>query len=398
MRLLQIHESGSFSLIERFGDDIPPYAILSHTWGSSDEEVSFQDMQAGSGEHKRGYRKILFCGKQAANDGLSFFWVDTCCIDKTSSAELSEAINSMYMWYKAAWVCYAYLADVASISTLENSRWFTRGWTLQELIAPTEVVFFNGEWERLGTRLQLSTSIQDCTGVSVRAFLENRSLEWFSIAQKMSWAARRSTTRTEDAAYCLLGLFGINMPLIYGEGENAFVRLQDEIMKVSEDHSLFAWKSEDDRGGCLAISPSSFRDCANVVQTNRMNTVYDPPVMGSRGVQMELRFMETGPGRRGFAILNCCEEGEKSKRLAIYVKDLSRSMKRVERIHSNVLALVPLRTLYISQYSVKKLHVRSGRPGGKEVKQTTLGNMSAPDIDWQGGAMPWHKIAPRSML
>ncbi|KAF3003092.1 hypothetical protein E8E13_007957 [Curvularia kusanoi] len=264
MRLLQIRSNGSFGLVERFGDDIPPYAILSHTWGSRDEEVSFQEMENGSGKTKLGYEKIVFCGRQAAEDGLDYFWVDTCCIDKTSSAELSEAINSMYVWYQAARVCYAYLSDVTSIEPRLESRWFTRGWTLQELIAPAEVVFYNRQWERLGTKLDLAQTVKDCTGIPIRVLCEHDDLDSFSVAQKMSWAASRQTTRVEDRAYCLLGVFGINMPLIYGEGENAFIRLQEEIMKITDDHSLFAWQSRDDRGGCLATSPSSFSRCADV--------------------------------------------------------------------------------------------------------------------------------------
>ena len=390
MRLLQIHESGDFSLIERFGDDIPPYAILSHTWGAPNEEVTFQDVQAGSGADKRGYRKILFCGTQAADDGLKFFWVDTCCIDKTSSAELSEAINSMYMWYGAAQVCYAYLADVTSIGSLPYSRWFTRGWTLQELIAPAEVVFFNQDWERLGTRLDLSEHIQDCTGVPERVLYEETSIDSFSVAQKMSWASNRDTTRVEDQAYCLMGIFGINMPLIYGEGENAFIRLQEEIMKISDDHSLFAWTSQDGRGGCLATSPFSFRDCANVVQTDHLDTFYDPPVVSSRGVQIELRFMGCGPGRRGLAILNCCEEGGADEPFAISVQDISLSMKRFERIHSDALK-IPVRAIDPSRYPVRKLYISSGRPNGKRVDQTTFRNMLS-HMDWLE-VTPWTTIA-----
>ena len=163
MRLLQLGDSGEFSLVEFFGNNIPPYAILSHTWGEDDEEVTFKDIVKGKGKSKAGNRKIRFCGKQAANDGLQFFWVDTCCIDKSSSEELSEAINSMFCWYQDAARCYVYLSDV-SVSTsdrddefprkwkpaFKKSRWFTRGWTLQELIAPASVEFFFKEKQWLG--------------------------------------------------------------------------------------------------------------------------------------------------------------------------------------------------------------------------------------------------------
>lgn len=143
MRLLQIQDGGKSSLVERIGD--VQYAILSHTWGPSHEEVSFQDLQTGTGENKKGYCKIVFCGEQAARDVFEHFWVDTCCIDETSSAELSEAINSMYQWYQVAGIYYAYLADVPSEKAFASSRWFHREWTLQELIAPAEVAFFNEE-------------------------------------------------------------------------------------------------------------------------------------------------------------------------------------------------------------------------------------------------------------
>lgn len=179
-----------------------------------------------------------------------------CCIDKTSSAELSEAINSMFSWYQNAAVCYAYLSDVpkstdvsAAESSFSKSRWFTRGWTLQELIAPCNLVFFSMDWHTLGTKIELSSRISSITGIE-RKFLSGKSLELASAAKIMSWAALRKTSRVEDIAYCLLGLFDINMPLIYGEGKKAFRRLQEEIMTSrSEDHSLFAW-------GTIVATPS----------------------------------------------------------------------------------------------------------------------------------------------
>ncbi|KAH7138397.1 heterokaryon incompatibility protein-domain-containing protein, partial [Dendryphion nanum] len=251
-------------------DSLPPYAILSHTWGNNNEEVTYQDLLNDIGGEKVGYRKLVLCGRQAAQDGFQYFWVDTCCIDKTSSAELSEAINSMYSWYQAAGVCYAYLADVKSKDSLSTSKWFTRGWTLQELLAPQEVVFFGGEWNLLGTRVEMREQLSECTQIPVSMLSQEKLIETFSIAQRMSWAADRRTSRIEDIAYCLMGIFDINMPLIYGEGENAFIRLQEEIMKISDDHSIFAWRSSDKRGGCLATSPASFRNSSNIVQPNSL--------------------------------------------------------------------------------------------------------------------------------
>ncbi|KAH0550954.1 hypothetical protein GP486_007681, partial [Trichoglossum hirsutum] len=234
MRLLRLEDDGEFSLVEFVGKNIPCYAVLSHTWGSDDEEVTFNDLVNGGGKSKAGYRKIHFCGKQAANDGLQFFWVDTCCIDKSSSAELSEAINSMFRWYQDAARCYVYLSDVSASThrwemAFKKSRWFARGWTLQELIAPVLVEFFSVEGERLGDKKSLERTLHDITGIATQV-LRGSPLSYFSTDERMSWAAKRQTKREEDAAYSLLGIFNIHMPLIYGEGgQKALSRLLKEI-------------------------------------------------------------------------------------------------------------------------------------------------------------------------
>lgn len=250
MRLLQLQD-GELNLTTFFGDDIPPYAILSHTWGTDEEEVTINDLMDRTGKNKAGYDKIHFCGKQAANDGLRYFWVDTCCIDKSSSQELSEAINSMYKWYRRARKCYVHLSDVSlggSIGSdassqqtwkpaFQSSRWFTRGWTLQELLAPTSVEFFSVEGNLLGDRDTLVPDIAAITGISVKA-LQGSPLADFSVEERLSWAGGRKTKREEDRAYSLLGIFDIHMPLIYGEGqEKAVRRLQKEIKESSTDLS-----------------------------------------------------------------------------------------------------------------------------------------------------------------
>jgi hypothetical protein len=236
MRLLQLKDDGEICLVEYFGKSIPRYAILSHTWGTDDEEVSFKDLIEGTGKSKAGYGKIRFCGEQAAKDGLRFFWVDTCCIDKSSSSEVSEAINSMFQWYHKADKCYVYLADV-SVSDLtgtwkpvfQNSRWFTRGWTLQELLAPKSVEFFSADRKLLGDKVSLVQEIFETTAISIPA-LQGTPLSQFSVDQRMSWAEKRETKREEDTAYSLLGIFDIHMPLIYGEGrKKALIRLRKEI-------------------------------------------------------------------------------------------------------------------------------------------------------------------------
>lgn len=165
MRLLQLRGDDDFELVECYRN-IPPYAILSHTWGPDSDEVTFTDIIEGTGKQKAGYRKLYFCARQAIDDGLNYFWVDTCCIDKSSSAELSEAINSMFAYYEGAAICYAYLADVSDeIQSFQNSRWFTRGWTLQELVAPKIVKFFDGEGKLLGDRESLVQDILKATTI-----------------------------------------------------------------------------------------------------------------------------------------------------------------------------------------------------------------------------------------
>ncbi|KAI9775014.1 MAG: hypothetical protein M1839_001614 [Geoglossum umbratile] len=248
MRLLQLEDGGEFSLVEFVGKNIPRYAILSHTWGSDDEEVTFNDLTNGTGKDRPGYRKIRFCGKQAANNGLQFFWVDTCCIDKSSSAELSEALNSMFRWYQNAARCYVYLSDV-SVSTsdgddefsrgwkpaFKKSRWFTCGWTLQELIAPASVEFFSKEKERLGDKQSLEQTLYEITGIAIEA-LRGSPLSYFSVDERMLWVAKRQTKREEDEAYSLLGIFDIHMPLIYGEGRQK--ALSQLLKEIKENNSI----------------------------------------------------------------------------------------------------------------------------------------------------------------
>ncbi|KAF1936203.1 HET-domain-containing protein [Clathrospora elynae] len=240
MRLLQRQGDSSFRLVYRVDKHIPPYAILSHTWGADEDEVTFRDLTDGTGTTKAGYRKINFCAKQAALDGLQFFWIDTCCIDKFSSAELLEAINCMFRWYRDSAKCYVYLDDVSADSLAENglafqkSRWFTRGWTLQELLAPKCVEFFSTEGYLLGSKSSLLQEIAEITRIPTEA-LQERALSHFSVDQRMIWAKGRETTREEDMAYSLLGIFDIQMSLFYGEGrERAFKRLHRKIINSQE--------------------------------------------------------------------------------------------------------------------------------------------------------------------
>jgi hypothetical protein len=248
-------------------------------------------------------------------------WIDSCCIDKSSSAELSEAINSMFQWYENSQICYTYLNDVAvgeedherENSAFRNSKWFTRGWTLQELLAPQTVVFFNHGWFEIGTRTSLGPQISAITNIGENHL--NKGLQLPSTAQKFSWASRRHTLRIEDTAYCLMGLFGVNMPLLYGEGSKAFMRLQLEIIKVSDDDSIFAWSHESPRdlnAGLLANSPSAFHNSGNISTPNwsrcRLSSSY---LMTNQGLEISLMLITAAQAAKKderdqyFALLSC---------------------------------------------------------------------------------------------
>ncbi|OMP84373.1 Vegetative incompatibility protein HET-E-1 [Diplodia seriata] len=276
--------------LESFNDDAPRYAILSHRW--REEEILFDDFQpdgpadrkAGhrslckEARDKEGYQKLHMACAQAVNDWLNYVWIDTCCIEKSSSAELSEAINSMFAWYSGADVCYAYLFDVPDHSgtdatgPLGRSQWFRRGWTLQELIAPQKMAFYSEGWVEIGPKLTLKSVLASITGIDADVLAGTKPVMSCSIAMRMSWAAKRETTRKEDEAYCLMGLFDINMPMLYGEGGKAFIRLQEEIMKNTEDESIFAWidkdSTDDATHGLIARSPAYFADSSGIKPYN----------------------------------------------------------------------------------------------------------------------------------
>lgn len=290
MRL--VHTS-TFELHEFPSSDTPKYAILSHTW--EDGEVLYHNMANGEALHLPGFAKISKFCERARGESLEFAWVDTCCIDKSSSTELSEAINAMYNWYAKASVCYVYLSDLSVLAQNDDERadrekefrdcrWFTRGWTLQELLAPQFVKFFDKDWINIGSRRSLAPYLVSATGIDAT------SLErpfWASIATKMSWASSRKTTRLEDVAYCLLGLFEVNMPLLYGEGKAAFQRLQHEILKASDDETIFAWRNESlVHSGMLALSPADFSDSGEVEPNGISRRA--PITMTNRGLRIDV--------------------------------------------------------------------------------------------------------------
>ena len=311
---------------EFFGDDIPPYAILSHRW--TDDEIDFKDYNKGRRKDSIGYTKITSFCHVVKSAGHQWAWIDTCCIDKRSSAELSEAINSMFSWYEKARVCCVYLADVeclteeilsvhyrlcgtpehASESALDSrlarqfreSEWFTRGWTLQELLAPPVVRFYARDWQflhSLGEDFRnntLTELISEATGIS-QDVLQSRAGSWglrsYSVAQKISWLASRKTTRVEDRAYCALGLFGIKMPLLYGEGEAAWTRLQEEIVRTTHEESIFQWSLGEEHSltqsvPLLAPSARYFATCSALRRNYAVNRL--PYTLTNQGLEMPL--------------------------------------------------------------------------------------------------------------
>ncbi|KAI1133954.1 HET-domain-containing protein [Hypoxylon sp. FL0543] len=309
MRLIDVK---TLELKEFFGSKTPRYAILSHTWG--DQEVTFQEWERRSDsavKRKDGYAKIVGACHLAKADGLQYLWCDTNCIDKRSSAELSEAINSMFAWYHGSSVCYAYLADVqAKTDTFTKSRWFTRGWTLQELLAPSKVIFLDSHWAVLGDRSELACTISEVTRIHIEALKDRSTIYDYSIAQRMSWAADRETSRQEDIAYCLLGIFDINMPLLYGEGQKAFTRLQQEIIRVSNDQSILAWDMQCSDTcpwtSALAHSPAEFRFCDSIVKNSEIQRkTYS---VTNLGIHIKTSLIKTLTGTIVFIMLNCAKE------------------------------------------------------------------------------------------
>lgn len=362
MRLITRREdTTSFELQEFFDQTIPPYAILSHTWGK--DEATYQDFVSGHGPSKEGYIKIEKTYDLASQAGIEYLWVDTCCIDKTSSAELTEAINAMFAWYARAQVCYAYLNDFDSedldARPLANALWWSRGWTLQELIAPVDVQFYDKAWRCFGTRAELNKKLEIITGIPAdvlkKAQLGDRlraiqdELNKLTVAQRMSWAAKRQTTREEDIAYSILGIFGVNMPMVYGQGSRAFQRLQEEIIKESNDLTILAWKAKSaaTRGregyaGILATHPSEFENSGSYELPSPIK--FNPTfVMTNKGLQIDANVQKVeGVGADGtqeiIMSLECCSSARADHMAWIALKHLGGGV--YVRCHADSIVLV----------------------------------------------------------
>jgi hypothetical protein len=322
MRLLN---ADTLKLEDFFYGDVPPYAILSHTWGSDREEVSYRDVLDGRLDSAATRPpKLTGCCKQAKKDRYQYIWIDTCCIDKTNSVELQEAINSMFRWYRNAAICYAYLSDVppgdllsGAKSAFSTSRWFTRGWTLQELLAPLNLRFYNADWACIGSKGELGDLVETVTGIPTSFLLGITELQHASVAQRMSWAAKRVTKRQEDLAYCLLGIFGVSMPMIYGEGDKAFRRLQEQIMKDVGDDSILAWGLNLDAevpnnapgaalGAALAPAPASFANSGKIVAMDHPG--HDSFEVHGGSLRLPLT-LSTAAAKQTLGYLRCVHEG-----------------------------------------------------------------------------------------
>ena len=253
MRLLNTH-TGRFESCD--DPQMFRYAILSHVWEKDEDgRPTEQTYEAVDAIHQLSEtdvvlsslsKKIQRACAVAREHGFHYIWIDTCCINKTSSAELSKAINSMFNWYRCSKVCYVFLSDVDDrddphYTHLLGSNWFKRGWTLQELIAPASVLFVTSTWKVSGSRADLAECLWQVTGIPPSILTRRRTPSDYSVCTRMRWASQRQTTRLEDEAYCLMGLFDVSMPTNYGEGERAFTRLQYEIMRKDTDLSLFAF-------------------------------------------------------------------------------------------------------------------------------------------------------------
>ncbi|MCJ1312575.1 hypothetical protein MMC25_006249 [Agyrium rufum] len=378
MRLIRIPDAEDGDslpeLVDFPPDKVPEYAILSHRWGAPADEVLFEDMTQPERHRKenlpakKGYEKLQYSYKQALQHRLSYIWIDTCCIDKSSSAELSEAINSMYAWYRDATVCYVYLDDVATEldsqdGTIEDMQtlWVTRGWTLQELLAPSNVMFYSANWAYLGTKYSLSSILAKMTGINEDFLIGRKPVRAASVATRMSWAAHRKTTRPEDMAYCLMGIFLVNMPMLYGEGARAFLRLQEEIMKACDDHSLFAWVDEaasrDSYHGLLAKHPGLFNSSAQIFPYQEGET-REPYSMTNRGLRIELHLALVQEGTQIYAAALDCPTPlrlENLQYLTIILKKLSGVSNQYARVQAMHLGQIghekrgKLETIYVRQ-------------------------------------------------
>ncbi|RGP78322.1 hypothetical protein FLONG3_3458 [Fusarium longipes] len=411
MRLINVD---TLKIQQFFGTRIPPYAILSHRWGDDDEEVSFSDMTNGSTE-KTGMAKVIGCCNQAKKDQINYVWIDTCCIDKTSSKELDEAINSMFQWYRRASVCYTYMVDIPTdedvwdpASKFYSSSWFQRGWTLQELLAPVELRFYDHAWNFIGNKADLASEIENITDIPRKFLLGWVDFHQASVAQRMSWAAKRETKREEDIAYCLLGIFNVTMPMIYGEGGKAFERLQLKIMEQTTDDSIFSWgisqarpseqiSTEDESisAGVFASSPRDFAPCGNIVPHTQGPKPTGTFTVSGGYVHTSLILRNCKNGMT-YGMLNCCFENSEHEVIAIPLLPTSSANEYI-RPQSHGSTVVETPSVEESSQNIRirmDRQVRSVQPAAGELSWLHVGghqklklrlSETRPSLEWRRG-------------
>ena len=380
MRLLNAE---TFKLEEFFYVDPPRYAILSHTWGADNEEVSYRDVLDGRlDERSSRPPKVAGCCGQARRDGYQYVWIDTCCIDKTNSVELQEAINSMFRWYQDAAICYVFLSDVPATEgderPLHSSRWFQRGWTLQELLAPLDIRFYDADWGCIGTKGDLCDTIEEITGIPTQFLLGIADLHHASVAQRMSWAAKRVTKRREDMAYCLLGIFGVSMPMIYGEGDKAFRRLQEQIIKDIGDPSILAWELCPEEsvpasdspvifGTALAPAPIHFQNCGKIITVGHTASRSLHIQGGSLHLSLPLHTMPDG---QLFGLVDCGLGHEPDKIIGIPLAPAPEGQPdKYVRIENHQVAMI-LKSKTMSPTTTIQIQLDGGRSSPVTVTQT----------------------------
>ena len=381
------------------------YAILSHRWGTNKDEISFEDVLSSADlSHKKAFDKIKGFCKEASSQKCRYGWVDTCCIHKKDSVELSEAINSMYRWYQNSKICIVYLEDVPQ-KQLMDSEWFDRGWTLQELIAPRAISFFDQRWNLIGTKADLVLELSRKTRIPEGVINNTIKPSACSVAQRMSWAVNRETTREEDRAYSLMGLFDIYMPMIYGEREKAFLRLQQQIIQKSKDESIFAWDMEfpgntfpgntKAYSGLFSPSPLAYANCSDIIQTS-----------GSRGfsesngeISIWPRVLPHSPDTY-VAALNCTDRAFPEKRTFILIGNTSTKGESVRVRYANKLSRGLIQIGDLAEDQERQIRVSGAPtqppvnifngfwlrtlqiPGHDECRTTLISNCQPPEADY----------------
>jgi hypothetical protein len=413
---------------EFFEDACPDYVVFSHNWGTVEEEVTYSDLLNGRKRDTTGYAKIISLCAKTVEHKYSWVWVDTCCIDKNSSAELTEAVHSMFRWYQNARKCFVYMNDVlwesktaASRQSFRSSRWHIRGWLLQELLAPRINVFYDREWRFIGTKKSLAPDLAAATGIRCECLLYSWALPAACIAERMSWAATRYCARIEDLSYSLMGVFDVQMPLIYGEGEKAFLRLQEEIMKKSDDESIFAWTRNCSESGLLATSVKDFKESGDIRSMPWNENEGRPSyTITNKGIQVHVPIASLDGSITPRDLMDIKLPLNCSRRIASSEHRVNISLSKASgiwrRVDCNTLGLsipspialdgaedVESYTIYVRQYGMPRERISSGYtqtaalPAGWEIRHTLRGrayfvNHHSRSTSWKP---PMHSSHPQ---